>query len=94
MQQYTAEHQRAEALQQKVEELQQSGDPAVLQQESRLAVPKLNLAIQMQSLQPGKSRSLFEIYKMFCPAKLHLIECLTYKIFLLPKMPSFCVNSI
>jgi len=59
----------AEALQQKVEELQQSGDLLKqLQQESRLAVPKLNLAIQMlQSLQPGVSRDrCLEILQDVC----------------------------
>lgn len=58
MQQYTTEHQRAEVLQQKVEELQQSVNiKDVLfnqfQQELRQAVPKLNMAIQMlKNLQP------------------------------------------
>lgn len=77
MQQYTAEHQRAEALQQKVEELQQSGDLLKqLQQESRLAVPKLNLAIQMlQSLQPGVSRDrCLEILQDVCSREIALLN--------------------
>ena len=52
MQQYTIEHQRAEALQQKVEELQQYVDAKdellqQFQQKINDTVPKLNLAIRM-----------------------------------------------
>jgi len=65
----------------KVEELQQSGEQ--LQQESRLAVPKLNLAIQMLQSQPGVSRDLQDVR-----SPRNCTECLTYKIFLLPKMPA------
>lgn len=60
MQQYTTEHQRAEALQQKVEELQQYVDAKdellqQFQQKINDTVPKLNLAIQMlKNIAPGE----------------------------------------
>lgn len=52
MQQYNTEHQRAEALNQKVQELQQYADSKdellnQFQQDLRNVVPKLNMAIQM-----------------------------------------------
>ncbi len=62
MQQYNAEHQRAEALQQKVEELQQyanSQDQLLkqLEQELQNALPKLNLAINLlKKVEPGTQR--------------------------------------
>jgi len=62
MQQYNAEHQRAEALQQKVKELQQYVDTKdellkQIQQQLCSALPKLNIAIQMlKNLEPGERR--------------------------------------
>ena len=62
MQQYNAEHQRAEALQHKVEELQQyanSKDQLLkqLEQELQNALPKLNIAINLlKQLEPGTQR--------------------------------------
>jgi len=60
MQQYNTEHQRAEALQQKVKKLEQSADSKddILKQLQQLsnAVSKINMAIQMlQNLQPVHS---------------------------------------
>ena len=59
MQQYTSERQYAETLQQKIQELQQYADIkdsllSEFQQELLLAVPKLNMAMQMlKNLQPS-----------------------------------------
>lgn len=61
MQQYTAEHQRAEALEQKVKELQQYVDAndglQQFQQKLNSTIPKLNIAIHlMKNLEPGDDR--------------------------------------
>ena len=61
MQQYTAEHQRAEALEQKVKELQQYVDAndglQQFQQQLNSTIPKLNIAIHlMKNLEPGDDR--------------------------------------
>ena len=61
MQQYTAEHQRAEALEQKVKELQQYVDAndglQQFQQKLNSTIPKLNIAIHLiKNLEPGDDR--------------------------------------
>lgn len=81
MQQYTTEHQRAESLQQKVEKLQQYADTKdellnQFQQELRLALPKLNMAIQMlKSLQPGTQRDrCLQILQEACTREMALLN--------------------
>ena len=61
MHQYTAEHQRAEALEQKVKELQQYVDAndglQQFQQKLNSTIPKLNIAIHLiKNLEPGDDR--------------------------------------
>ena len=61
MQQYTAEHQRAEALEQKVKELEQYVDAndglQQFQQKLNSTIPKLNIAIHLiKNLEPGDDR--------------------------------------
>ncbi|HEY9845970.1 MAG TPA: response regulator [Candidatus Caenarcaniphilales bacterium] len=84
MQQYTAEHQRAEALQQEVQALQKSSETKdellnKFQQELRTAVPKLNIAIRiLKNLQPGAQRDR---------AIATLQEACTHEIALLNQIP-------
>jgi len=73
MQQYTAEHQRAETLQQKVHEVQEhtvTKDDLLnqFQQELRNAVPKLDMAMQiLKTLPPGPQRDrCLEILRQTC----------------------------
>lgn len=62
MQQYNVEHQRAEALQKRVQELQQTANTKdellkQFQQQLQNAVPKLNTAIHLlKNIQPGDQR--------------------------------------
>lgn len=81
MQQYTTAQQRAEALQQKVQELQHYADTKdellnQFQQELRLAVPKLNMAIHMlKNLQPGTQRDrCLEILQQACTEEITLLN--------------------
>jgi DNA-binding response OmpR family regulator len=80
MQQYNTEHQRAEALQQKVKKLQQSADSKddILRQLQQLynAVSKINMAIQMlQNLQPGAQRDrCLEILQETCTREIALLN--------------------
>ena len=81
MQQYTTEHQRAEALQQKVQNLQQYADNKEdllrqIHQELRNAVPKINMAIQMlKNLQPGIQRDrCLEILQEACAHEMALLN--------------------
>lgn len=80
-QQYATERQRAEALQKKVQELQQyveSKDELLqkLQQELHNAVPKLNMAIQMlKKLQPGAQRDrCLKILQEACTEEIALLN--------------------
>jgi len=73
MQQYTAEHQRAETLQQKVHEVQEhtvTKDDLLnqFQQELRNALPKLDMAMQiLKTLPPGSQRDrCLEILRQTC----------------------------
>lgn len=94
MQQYTTEHQRAEALQQKVQELQESADTKddflnQFQQELRLAVPKLNMAIQMlRNLQLGAQREPEEASRLRHRCLEILQEACATEIALLNQMPN------
>ena len=81
MQQYNTEHQRAEALQQKVQELQQfaSTQDELLkqfQQKLQTAVPKLNMAIHLlKNLQPGSQRNhCLQILQETCNEEITLLN--------------------
>lgn len=81
MQRYKAEHQRAEALQQKVKELESStsGEDQLLQQfQQRLrnTLPKLNIAIQMlKNFEPGASRDrCLAVMQAVCAEEIALLN--------------------
>jgi DNA-binding response OmpR family regulator len=85
MKHYNAEHQRAEALQQKFNQLQSQAN---LSQESQNALQKLNLAINLlQKVQPGKIRSLakgeahcdrnFRILQEICRREIDILKHIT-----------------
>jgi CheY-like chemotaxis protein len=81
MQQYNTEHQRAEALKQKVQELQQYADSKdellnQFQQDLRNVVPKLNMAIQMlQKVQSGTQRDrCLKILQEACTDEIALLN--------------------
>lgn len=81
MQRYTAEHQRAETLQQKVEEIQEytaTKDDLLnqFQQELRNTVPKLNMAIQiLKTLSPGTQRDrCLEILRQTCTQEMIVLN--------------------
>jgi len=81
MQQYNTEHQRAEALKQKVQELQQYADSKdellnQFQQDLSNVVPKLNMAIQMlQKVQSGTQRDrCLKILQEACTDEIALLN--------------------
>lgn len=81
MQHYTTEYQRAKALQQKVQELQQYADTKdnllnQFQQKLRLALPKLNMAMYMlKNLQPGAQRDrCLQILQEACTDEIALLN--------------------
>ena len=78
---YTTEYQRAEALKQKVQELQQYADTRDellkhFQQELRNSVPKLNIAIHMlKKLPPGAQQErCLEIFQEACTNEIALLN--------------------
>lgn len=81
MQQYTVEHKRAEALQQKVMELQQIAEVKdkllqQIQQNLHSAVPKLNIAVHMlKNLEPGVQRDrCLAILQTACNEEITMIQ--------------------
>jgi CHASE3 domain sensor protein len=81
MQQYISEHQRAEVLQQKVEELKEHSatkDDLLnqFQRELRNAVPKLNMAIQaLKTLPAGPQRDrCLEILRQTCTNEMAVLN--------------------
>jgi CheY-like chemotaxis protein len=81
MQQYTSEYQRAEVLQQKVQELQRDADSKEallkhLQQELHNAVPKLNMVIHMlKNTQPGAQRDrCLKLLQETCTNEIELLN--------------------
>ena len=83
-QQYTSEHKRAEALQQKVQELQQDANTKgellkQLQQELHNSVPKLNMAIHMlKNLKtPGQRDRCLKILQETCTDEIQLLNQMT-----------------
>lgn len=94
MEQYTSEHQRAEALQQKLQELQQSADTKndflnQFHQELRLALPKLFLAIQMlKNLQSEAQQETEEASRLRHRCLEILQEACAREITLLNQMPT------
>lgn len=81
MQQFQTERDRAETLQQKVQELQQSIDSQgevlqQLQQEVRHAMPKLNMAIGLlKGVAPGMQRDRYvEVLQQSCQAEIALLK--------------------
>lgn len=80
-QQYTSEHERAEALQQKVQELQQDANTKgellkQLQRELHNSVPKLNMAIHMlKNLKtPGQRDRCLKILQETCTDEIQLLN--------------------
>ena len=94
MEQYTSEHQRAEGLQQELQDLQQSADTKndllnQFHQELRLALPKLFLAIQMlKNLEPEEQHETKEASRLRHRCLEILQEACAREIALLNQMPT------